>query len=136
MVIFQMRLTKTVAELLPVNLVVFITTNSVYKMLHEHSIFCFVWMHFLSTAKPDRIAKFKSRTSARGSICCSDPRHSCSNFCRSAGLEIMYCSELIFTLCHPTNMVNAVQINPEPRETPLAGWILILSRMYRGIKYI
>lgn len=36
----------------------------------------------------------------------------------------------------PINIVNAAHISPESRGTPLAGLILILPWMYRGIKCI
>lgn len=41
-----------------------------------------------------------------------------------------------WSLCYvrdPINMVNAAHISPESRGTPSSGWILILSKMYRGI---
>lgn len=80
------------------NLVLFVTTNFVYEMLHEHSIVLFLYLHFLRITKPRRIAKFKSRTSVRGWICCSDPGHSCSDQCKPTYVEVIHCSELIFAL--------------------------------------
>lgn len=35
----------------------------------------------------------------------------------------------------PINIVNAAPISSESRGTPLTGWILILSKMYRGIMH-
>lgn len=117
----------------PQNVVIFITTNSVYKMLHEHSIFCLLWLHFLRiTTSDDRIVKFKWRTSVRGWTHCSDTNPSCSDFCNAMDVKVMYYFQLIFTL-HQGSYKHSECSLYQSRGTPLAGWILILSKMLRGI---
>lgn len=71
----------------------------VYKMLHEHTIFCLLWLHFLRITKSyDRMVKFESRTSVRGWIHCSDTSPSCSDFCSSVVVEVMSSFQLISVL--------------------------------------
>lgn len=78
----------------------------------------------------------KMRTSVRRWIHGSGRRPSCSDFCNSVDVIVMYHLELIFVLCQGSYKLGECRpYQTWMQKTPLAGLILILSKMFRGIMH-